>query len=171
MTKLIDLKGKTFGRLFVLSQGRRIKSGNYCWICKCVCGKRVEIISCHLLTGHTKSCGCLRDELASEAATKRFTTHGKRKHKLYQVFLDMKSRCYRKKNKSYKYYGLRGITVCDEWINDFIVFFNFAINNGWKEGLEIDRENNDGNYEPDNCRFVTRMVNNNNKRNSKKGGA
>lgn len=167
MGNLRDLKGKTFGRLYVIERGKN-RNGFVCWICKCDCGKTVEIRSCSLVSGRTKSCGCLNLEVSTKRLKDLNTTHGKTNHKLYSVFTAMKQRCYDKNNKDYKYYGLREITICDEWLNDFMSFFNFAMSNGWKEGLEIDRENNDSDYTPENCRFVTRKVNNNNRRNSVK---
>ena len=81
--------------------------------------------------------------------------HGLTKHPLYCVWHNMKTRCYNPKRKAYKYYGGRGITVCDEWLFDFEAFYTWAINNGYKKGLQIDRENNDKNYNPENCRFIT----------------
>ena len=87
----------------------------------------------------------------------------KRIHRLYPVWTSMKQRCFNEKNKTYKYYGGRGITVCEEWLNPS-KFIDWCINNGWKEGLQIDRINNDGNYDPLNCRFVTRRTNINNRR-------
>jgi len=85
---------------------------------------------------------------------------------LFQVWSGMKHRCYAPSRKSTGRYEERGITVCDEWRDDFMNFYNWAITNGYEEGLEIDREDNDGNYEPSNCRFVTRIVNSNNRENS-----
>ena len=89
--------------------------------------------------------------------------HGYCKHRLYGLWCDMKKRCYNKTFKQYKDYGGRGIKVCDEWMNPK-VFIDWGKSNGWERGLEIDRIDNDGNYEPDNCRFVTAQVNNCNTR-------
>ena len=88
-----------------------------------------------------------------------YETHKLSHHPLYEVWASMKKRCYTKKNTAYKRYGKRGIRVCDEWKNSFKIFYNWSINSGWELGLEIDRRNNDGNYEPLNCRFVTRQRN------------
>ena len=90
--------------------------------------------------------------------------HGKRNCKLYAVMNSMKSRCYNENNHAYKNYGKRGITICDAWLNDFDVFYNWAINNGYEEGLTIDRINVNGNYEPNNCRWVDYKTQNNNRR-------
>ena len=93
-------------------------------------------------------------------------THGMSKNKFYQVWNGIKQRCYNENNKQYKNYGKRGIKVCDEWLNNFEAFYEWAIDNGYKEGLQIDRINNNGNYEPNNCRWVDRYVNNDNRRNN-----
>ncbi len=93
--------------------------------------------------------------------------HGLRKHPLYNVWDGMKRRCHNSDNPHYKNYGGRGITIFAGWINNFRAFYNWAIANGWKKGLWIDRINNDGNYRPENCRFVTSAVNNQNRRSTK----
>ena len=90
--------------------------------------------------------------------------HGLCEHPLYNVWKNMKKRCYNKNVYNYKSYGGRGIIVCDEWRNNFKAFYDWALNNDYEKGLEIDRVDNDGNYEPSNCRFVTRSENQKNKR-------
>ena len=95
---------------------------------------------------------------------KRYRDHKLRDHPLYRVWNSMKSRCLCINNQSYNSYGGRGIKVCNEWKEQFISFYEWAINNGWEKGLLIDRENNDGNYNPDNCRFVDRKTSCNNTR-------
>lgn len=99
-------------------------------------------------TNQKKSCGCLKHEPSN-------FTHLKTKHPLYRKWSGMKVRCYSKKDKRYNRYGGRGITICDEWLNDFQSFYDWAISTGWEEGLTIDRINNDGNYEPSNCQWLT----------------
>ncbi len=81
--------------------------------------------------------------------------HGLTKHPLYHVWGSMKRRCYNKKDRAYKWYGAKGIGICDEWLNDFKCFYNWAISNGWAKGLSIDREKNELGYSPENCRFIT----------------
>lgn len=93
-------------------------------------------------------------------------SHGLSKDKFYQVWNGIKQRCYNPNNKNYKNYGGRGITVCKEWSDSFQAFYDWAINNGYKDGLQIDRIDVDGNYEPNNCRWVDRFTNNNNRRNN-----
>lgn len=95
----------------------------------------------------------------------RRPTHGLSRTVLYKRWIDIRRRCYNKKVDQYKDYGGRGIVMCDEWKNGFIAFHTWAMTNGYKEELKIDRINNDGNYTPENCRFVTTSINNNNKRN------
>lgn len=148
--------GNKYNRLFIVKKAN--KKNNYVAICDC--GNVGEYYIYNILSGHTKSCGCL----AKEELIKRSKTHGlSRNEPLYRIWLDMKRRCNNKNRKAYKNYGGRGIKVCDEWANDFNVFYTWAIENGWKQGLEIDRRNNDGNYTPDNCRIVTILINANNK--------
>ena len=80
--------------------------------------------------------------------------------KIYECWRDVKIRCYNDKSKSFLNYGFRGITMCDEWLNDFLSFYNWSIDNGWKESLHLDRKDNDGNYCPENCQFITKSENN-----------
>lgn len=107
-----------------------------------------------------RSCGCARYKYISKAKT----THGLHSKPIYQVYRNMLTRCYNKNNHRYKWYGARGISVCDQWKKDCISFFKWAFENGYKRGLELDRIDNDGNYEPSNCRFVTHKENMNNSR-------
>ena len=97
----------------------------------------------------------------------KYKRHNLSKHPLYRIWGDMKRRCYNKQCKSYKDYGLRGITVCNQWKEDFLKFYNWAIQNGYRKGLQIDRKNNNKGYEPENCRFTTSIENNNNRRDNK----
>lgn len=130
---------------------------------KCYCGVEFKTAISLVKIRHTTSCGCHQ----RERAIKSNTIHGLAYHPLTSVWANMKNRCYNTKVKSYKDYGGRGIAVCDEWRDNFKTFYDWAIRNGWSKGLTIDREKNNGDYKPDNCRFVTRAVNNQNKRNNK----
>jgi len=126
----------------------------------CECGNVNVVVFNSLAQGATRSCGCLARELSSE----RFTTHGLTDHPLFDIRQSMLGRCFLPNHKNYKDYGGRGITVCEEWQEDFCIFYDWAIANGWKKGYDLDRKDNDGNYEPSNCRFVNRKVSNRNTR-------
>lgn len=127
---------------------------------ECSCGKIFESIASDVKSLKTKSCGCLKSMVVS----KRMTIHGDSKTKLYDVFIHIISRCFDSKNTSYKNYGGRGITVCDEWKNNYILFKQWALENGYEEGLTVDRINNNGDYSPENCRLVSPKIQNINKR-------
>lgn len=128
---------------------------------KCQCGNIREYDVSHVKNGHTKSCGCITRE--------RIVTHGLTNHPLYKVWEDIKSRCYRNKPGSkYEYYGAEGVTVCNEWLNDFKAFYNWCMANGWRKGLEIDKDIKGGKiYSPANCLIVTHEVNKKYRRNSR----
>lgn len=138
-----DLIGKRFGRLTVISVFK--KNRKWCH-CKCDCGKEKDIRLDCLIGDKCHSCGCLNLEAIK--------THGYSKHKLYNSFYRIIKRCTDKSNKDYKYYGARGIKICDEWRCDPKMFVEYCLENGWKEGLTIDRIDVNGNYEPGNIRFV-----------------
>ena len=113
--------------------------------------------------GRVKSCGCLKNIGKKEISESGELIFGS-KHKLYPVHSMMKQRCYNKNHKQFKDWGGRGITVCDEWKNSYKIFYSWCMQNGYKNGLQIDRINNDGNYEPNNCRFVSPIENMRNRR-------
>lgn len=133
---------------------------NYRYIlCKCICGNVKEYLFINIQQNHTKSCGCLN----IDKIIQRNTKHNLSQHSLYKIYTGMKTRCYNSNELIYENYGERGIKICQEWLNSFQIFYDWAIQNGWKNGLEIDRINNDGDYEPKNCRFITHKENCNNK--------
>lgn len=158
--KYVDLKGKRFGRLLVLDRNGIAKNGNIQWLCQCDCGNQTIVDSQSLKRNFTKSCGCLRKELV----TKNKTKHGMYGTRLNYIWNSMKQRCINSNNDAYKYYGARGIKVCDEWLNDFMNFYNWAINSGYQDNLTLDRINVNGNYEPNNCRWATMKEQSNNTR-------
>lgn len=152
--------GDKYGRLTVMEMTNKRLNRSIVYKCKCACGNVVETTGTRLKSGLIKSCGCYQKEMASKSNK----THGMSKSKLFMVWQDMIARCTRKTHHAYKYYGGRGISVFDDWKNNFESFHNWAINNGYYSGLTIDRINNDGNYEPSNCRWVTMKVQSNNRR-------
>lgn len=164
MSNLIDLTNQKFGRLTVIKRAPNTKATNAMWLCKCDCGNETIVKGSHLKDGNVKSCGCLRG-----IENKSRAKHGLAGSKIYNVWRNMLKRCYLPNNANYKYYGARGIKVCEEWKNrknGFTNFLKWAIANGYKEGLLIDRINVNGNYEPANCRWVTSRISANNKRNN-----
>ena len=147
--------GNTYGYLTVIERAENTKEGRAQWRCQCKCGNTVIVLGKHLRSGNTKSCGCYKKENNKK--------HGLSKSKIYHVYKTIKQRCYNKNNPKYNLYGDKGIKMCDEWKNDFIAFHDWAYANGYDENAElmkctIDRIDNDGNYEPSNCRWVTMKV-------------
>lgn len=153
MNRYKDLKGMKFGRLLVISRAQNC-GHNTTWNCICDCGNKTKTTSYNLIKGRARSCGCL----ALENIKKVNTKHGYRHTRLYNIWCGMKKRCYSTKYEHYDRYGGRGIKVCEEWKNDFVNFKNWALKNGYNDELEIDRVNNNGNYEPNNCKWKSRTM-------------
>lgn len=155
--------GDRFERYEVIGEPFRKPSGKRTRLyaeCRCDCGSVVEVSVDNLTAGAAMSCGCL----SSEASAARKTVHGLTSHPLYVVWGGIKSRCQQPANVAYEYYGARGIAVCEEWLNDPAAFINWALANGWRKGLQVDRRDNDAGYSPGNCRIVTPSENNLNQR-------
>lgn len=159
--KRIDIQNQRFGRLTVLSY-----EGDCKWKCLCDCGRIICTTGTNLRKGTTSSCGCFKIELLR----KRSTTHGRSKTRLYAVWNMMKDRCLNPSSKAYKYYGGRGIAICEDWLT-FENFLEWANASGYDETAQtrectIDRVNNDGDYSPENCRWVSMAEQSKNMRHS-----
>lgn len=154
-----NLAGMRFGRLVAIETNKSSKSHRRLWLCKCDCGNMVEVASDSLVCGNTKSCGCLQKEIRVTANTK----HGYCGTRLYRIWKGMISRCYQKSSTDYKWYGEKGVEVCEEW-KKFINFKDWAVEHGYSDSLTIDRINPYGNYNPKNCRWCKTAEQNKNRR-------
>jgi hypothetical protein len=160
-----DLTGRRFGRLTVVKRVPNLPGSRLTrWECKCDCGNITHTSRANLLHGHSTSCGCYARELITGNTYRE--THNQSYTRLYHIWQSMKQRCYDKNDNAYKWYGRRGITVCNEWM-EYENFQKWAVTNGYKNNLTIDRINVNGNYESTNCRWATTKEQNRNKTNNR----
>lgn len=158
---LVDLTGKRFGRIFVVSRSEN-NGKKTMWNCLCDCGNKKKIYGKSLKDGLVVSCGCFHKEIIKTINK----THGDTGTKLHRAWQNMRARCYRKSSREYENYGGRGITVCEEWMESYENFKEWALSSGYDENLTLDREDVNGNYCPENCRWITNKEQQNNKRNN-----
>ena len=157
-----DISGKRYGRLNVVEYSHSDQRGKAFWKCECDCGNKAIVSGDKLRRGVTKSCGCLRSEMTSNGLHK---THGLSETRLYAEWLNMRARCNRESASSYQYYGAKGVKVCDEW-QRFENFLKWARRSGYDDALTIERISVNGNYSPDNCKWIPMKEQSLNKRNS-----
>ncbi|WP_373750312.1 hypothetical protein [Jeotgalibaca porci] len=148
MARALDLSGEVYGKLTVIKRVENDKHGKARWLCRCECGNESTPNGADLRSGKSRSCGCSH------------VTHGLSHHRTHNIFTQMKERCYNPKHISYPWYGEKGVEIHQGWLDDFSSFYNWAISNGYSDALEIDRIDSAGDYTPNNCRWVTRTVQN-----------
>lgn len=154
MKRVHDLTGQKFGRLTVIGLDTSKETRKTYWICQCECGKISSHRSDGLLSGHIKSCGCYKSEQDAIRVAKNHK-HKQSGTRLYNIWQGMKERCHNENSPNYKNWGERGISVCDEWKNNFETFYKWALENGYSEKLSIDRIDNNKGYNPQNCKWST----------------
>lgn len=166
-SKFKDMTGQRFSRLVVIERVGSDKRGEARWLCTCDCGKTTIVLGSHLRSGRIKSCGCFMRERTSERmrgnSTRGNTKHGGSGSRLYRVWSNMKTRCFNPRNKTYQWYGALGTTVCSDWLN-FDQFEKWAMSNGYRDDLTLERIDPFGNYEPSNCTWIPLRNQNKNKR-------
>jgi hypothetical protein len=163
MPQRLDLTGLTFEKLTIVGAGVPYSNGHSRWLVRCACGKTKSVLTGDLTSGDTKSCGTTGCRCNTTHGASSIATRTEKEKILYRCWNGMKYRCFREKDKAFKDYGGRGITVCARWAHSFVAFWN-DVESTWQPGLTIDRINNDGNYELGNVRWITRKQQNSNRR-------
>lgn len=158
------MTGQRFGKLTVLYRGENTSSGQTRWVCRCDCGNITNTVAYSLTHGLIVSCGCYQREITINRNRK----HNMSNTRIYRIYREMLRRCYDSKRPTYKDYGGRGIIVCDEWKNDFMSFYKWAIKNGYTDNLTIERIDVNGNYCPENCTWIIKEDQSKNRRMSHK---
>ncbi len=161
-SKLNIRAGDRFGYYTVIAEAERSSGGRRRFSCKCDCGNIRTVTLSNLRSSPTRSCGCRARKLMKKLKTK----HGKRNTRIYEVWCSMKKRCLNPNKRSYRWYGAKGVSVCEEWM-DFQPFYDWAMANGYQDDLTIERKDVKGNYEPTNCIFIPIRRQNDNKTNSR----
>lgn len=156
MSNKLDVSEQQFERLTAIKSTNKRYWNQVVWLCRCSCGNLTEVPIRSLVTGNTRSCGCLGDESRNMAGKNK--THGETQKRLFRTWQNMKTRCSNPNASGYKYYGGKGISIYKDWL-EYAPFRFWAILNGYQDNLTIDRIDNNGNYEPGNCQFISQSEN------------
>lgn len=167
MGKIKDMTGKKFEHCQVIGFSGLSNDNKATWECLCECGGVFVTTGKALRDGSSKSCGCLKTKIILEASRKN-RKHGETNNRLYNIWRGIKKRCYIPNDTSYKNYGAKGIKVCDEWLNSYEKFRDWAMSNGYEDNLTIDRIDSEGDYTPENCRWANWKQQGRNRSNNKR---